>query len=176
MNQIALTRVMILTTDHIVRIVVLIIIATRTPSAQVPSKHRGNTVTIWLMPSENAGPPQNVPPNELPLKREDLRKAYKEKNVRILNFEQPLASAEEGSDPIFGMRMFQIVSSQTETLKALESFAALKKSDNLTVAVRFVTWDKAFNLLENLSHTPATPRPDVSQIGTTWSARLESLG
>jgi len=139
-------------------------------SCNAAAQDERESVTIWLMPSENAGQPKAIPAAELPAKMRAFREEHLKNHVRILNLEGPLAMRTEGWNPQFNVPRFQIIASQVETLKTLAGFASDK---SVTVAVRFITWDEAFTLLNSDQSTGLDVLPDLTQIGTSWAGYFE---
>lgn len=133
--------------------------------AQSPARR----ISVWLIPSENAGPNDVAQGSSIPAQMEALRKALLTTRVRLLNVEDPLAMKARSWNPEFNVPNFQVVATQKKTLKALEKFADRNQVD---IVVRFVTWDEAFALLNSDRAAGPDALPDVAQIGTTWAGHF----
>jgi hypothetical protein len=122
-------------------------------------------LTVWLMPSEEAEARATSDPavvkDEIALFNANLQGSH----VRVLNTLPPLDAQLIVVNPAFAVPNWAWVKNQTETIRALQQFAARHHVD---VDVRFQTWDQIFRDLDSGA------RPDVVQIGTTWAAYFAS--
>jgi hypothetical protein len=130
------------------------------PEAQKPS------VSIWLIPAENAGPNDIAQGERIPEQLDKLRHSLEGTGVRLLNVEDPLAMKARIWNPQFSVPNFQMVATQVRTLAALQRFA---REHNVEVVLRLVTWDEAFGLLSAGQTEGPDALPDVAQIGSTWA-------
>jgi len=128
------------------------------------------TVTVWLIPSENAAPNDMAPGEEINARVSEFNRQLSGTNLTVLNTIDPLAMKLPTWNPEFAVPNASVVLSQKRTLAALGRFA---KENNIEIRVRFITWDEAFRLLNEIDTTRKSENaPDVIQIGSTWAAHF----
>lgn len=123
-------------------------------------------ISVWLIPSENAGPNDIAQSENIPAQLDAMRASLRPTRLRLLNVEDPLAMKLRSWNPEFNVPNFQWVANQKRTIAALERFA---DANNVQVVCRFVTWDEAFGLLSANATEGPDAVPDVMQIGTSWA-------
>ena len=123
-------------------------------------------ISVWLIPTENAGPNDIAQGENIPKQLDSLRTSLAQTRVRLLNVEDPLAMKARSWNPEFNVPNFQVVATQHRTYAALSRFAELHKVE---VVARLVTWDEAFGLLSSTNGTGPDALPDLAQVGTSWS-------
>jgi hypothetical protein len=131
-------------------------------AAQTGPRH----ISVWLIPSENAGPNDIAQSENIPAQLDALRASLRPTRLRLLNVEDPLAMKLRSWNPEFNVPNFQWVANQKRTIAALERFA---DANDVQVVCRFVTWDEAFGLLSANATEGPDAVPDVMQIGTSWA-------
>jgi hypothetical protein len=129
----------------------------------------GGSISVWLIPSENAGPNDIAQGENIPAELDAFRATLRPTRLRLLNVEDPLAMKLRSWNPEFNVPNFQWIANQKRTIAALERFA---DDNNVQVVCRFVTWDEAFGLLSANAVSGADAVPDVMQIGTSWAGYL----
>jgi Bacterial extracellular solute-binding protein len=132
----------------------------------VQAQSAKRSVSIWLIPAENAGPNDIAQGEQIPEQLEALRRSLVATGVRLLNVEDPLAMKARSWNPQFNVPNFQMVATQVNTIKTLQRFA---REHNVDVVLRLVTWDEAFGLLSAGQTVGPDALPDVAQIGSTWA-------
>jgi hypothetical protein len=130
--------------------------------AQTPRRQ----VSVWLIPSENAGPNDIAQSENIPAALSALGASLAGTHLRLLNIEDPLAMKLRSWNPEFSVPNFQWVVNQKRTIAALERFA---QENDVDVVCRLVTWDEAFGLLSANGADGPDSVPDVAQIGTSWA-------
>jgi hypothetical protein len=124
------------------------------------------TVSIWMIPAENAGPNDIAQGERIPEQLDGLRRSLEGTGVRLLNVEDPLAMKARIWNPQFNVPNFQMVATQVKTLKVLQKFA---REHDVEVVLRLVTWDEAFGLLSSGQSVGPDALPDIAQIGSSWA-------
>lgn len=133
-------------------------------------------ITVWLIPSEEAEARATTEPSKVSGQIREFNAAleHAEGRVRVLNTLPPLDQQLIVFNEAFGVPNWAWVKNQTETIRALQRFSALHQ---VTINVRFITWDRAFSdLTLSRKANMTSPPPDVVQIGTTWAAYFASRG
>lgn len=130
---------------------------------------------IWLIPAENAGPDEMTRGEVIRDKVDEFNRVYSRDGVVVENTTDPILTMKLLSwNPAFAVPNASVVTSQKRTLLALQRFARLNE---VTVNVRFITWDEAFSLVSAIDpERRSSAYPDVIQIGSTWEAYLASRG
>lgn len=138
-----------------------------------PSNKR--PVTVWLIPSEEAEVRAASDSADIAKEIRDFNQNLeRDGRVRVLNTLPPLDQQLIVWNPAFAVPNWAWVKNQTQTIIALQRFAA---SHDVDVNVRFITWDRAFaDITHPRKPNDPGPAPDVVQIGTTWAAYLVSKG
>jgi hypothetical protein len=128
------------------------------------------SLTVWLIPSENAAPNDIARGEDISARVEEFNRPLVGTNLTVLNTVDPLAMKLASWNPEFAVPNASVVMSQKRTLVALQRFA---RANNVAVRVRFISWDEAFGLLTTLDAAEQPENyPDVVQIGTTWAAHF----
>lgn len=122
-------------------------------------------ITVWLMPSEEAEARATSDPSVVKHEILVFNASLEGGHVRVLNTLPPLEAQLLVVNPAFAVPNWAWIKNQTETIRALQRFAAHNQVD---IDVRFQTWDQIFRDLD------AGAWPDVVQIGTTWAAHFAS--
>ena len=131
-------------------------------------------ITVWLIPSEEAEARATTEPSKITGEIRGFNAAleHAEGRVRVLNTLPPLDQQLIVFNEAFGVPNWAWVKNQIETIRALQRFSELH---DVTINVRFITWDRAFSDLTLPRKANMTsPPPDVVQIGTTWAAYFAS--
>lgn len=133
------------------------------------------SITVWLIPGEPAAPGDIAQGEEIAERVNRFNRELAGSRVTVVNTTDPVLTMKLMSwNPAFAVPNASVVTGQTRTLRALQSFAQVR---NLDIRVRFITWDEAFSLITQLDPAKRGPDfPDVVQIGSTWDAHLESRG
>src|ERR1035438_3619426 len=133
------------------------------------------TITVWLIPGEPAAPGDIAQGEQIAERVNRFNRELAGSRVSVINTTDPILKMKLMEwNPAFVVPNASVVTGQTRTLRALQSFA--EKRD-LYVRVRFITWDEAFSLITQLDPAKrGADFPDVVQIGSTWDAHLASLG
>src|SRR5579872_789229 len=134
-----------------------------------------NAITVWLIPGELAAPGDIAQGEEIVDRVNRFNRELAGSRVTVVNTTDPVLKMKLMAwNPAFVVPNASVVTGQTRTLRALQSFAATR---NVDVHVRFITWDEAFSLITQLDPAKrGSDFPDVVQIGSTWDAHLASLG
>ena len=131
------------------------------------------TITVWLMPSEEAEARATADILRIAQEIRDFNKSLEDAGgrVRVLNTLPPRDAQLIVFNSALNVPNWAWVKNQTETIRALQRFA---KANDVRIDVLFETWDSAFSDL-NLPRGKGGPAPpDVVQIGTTWAAYFAS--
>lgn len=133
------------------------------------------SVTVWLIPIENAGSVDIERSEEIGKEVEAFNREFAGSRITVENTTDPILKMKLLAwNPAFAVPNAAVVINQRRTLHALEQFARQKQID---VHVRFITWDEAFPLISDLKPARRSAGyPDVVQIGSTWDAYLADRG
>jgi ABC-type glycerol-3-phosphate transport system substrate-binding protein len=132
------------------------------------------TLTVWLMPNEPAadvGPKAGI---DAEVKRfnEDLKR----QSVTVLNTSDDyLRQQLLNWNPEFAVPSWGIIQGQSQTLRALGSFA---RKNGVAIRVLIVNWSQAFGDLQRALEGAGDSRlfpPDVAQVGSTWVAHFAKI-
>lgn len=139
------------------------------------SAQAARSVTVWLIPVENAGSADIARGEEIGKEVEEFNREFAGSRVTVENTTDPILKMKLLAwNPAFAVPNAAVVISQKRTLRALQQLA---ERNNTDVRVRFITWDEAFPLLSGLRpERRSADYPDVAQIGSTWDAYLANHG
>src|ERR1017187_5936 len=130
------------------------------------------TITVWLIPSEEAEARAAADPAVIAQEIRVFNSSLDRGRVHVLNARPPLDKQLIVWNEAFAVPTWAWVKNQTETVHALQRFAALHDVD---INIRFETWDRGFaDLNSPRRKDPDNPPPDVVQIGSTWAAYFAS--
>lgn len=131
------------------------------------------SLNLWIIPAENAGPGRIAAGEEIAKSVDALNRRFADTQVIVANTTDPVLKMQLLAwNPAFAVPNASLVISQTGTLQALAAYAA---ASNVSIRVRFITWDEAFGLISGLNpDARSKDYPDVIQIGSTWKAYLAS--
>jgi hypothetical protein len=132
-------------------------------------------LTVWLIPAEDTSPNNMARGDALLARVAAFNRSLEGSGVTVLNTTDPVLSMQLVAwNPAFVVPNGAVVLSQQRTLAALRRFAA---KNGVQVRVRFITWDEAFGLLDDLNpRSRSAAYPDIVQVGSTWVAYLASRG
>jgi hypothetical protein len=151
--------------------VVLLFLLISSPAGSQTS----NSLTVWLIPGEPAAPGDIAQGEAIVEQVDRFNRELVGSRVTVVNTTDPVLKMKLMAwNPAFVVPNASVITGQTRTLKALQAFA---ESRNLQLRVRFITWDEAFSLINQLDPAKRGPDfPDVVQIGSTWDAHLAARG
>ena len=130
-------------------------------------------ITVWLIPAEPAAPGDIAQGEQIVEQVDRFNRSLAGTRVTVLNTTDPVLKMKLMAwNPAFVVPNASVITGQTRTLRALQSFAAARDVD---LHVRFITWDEAFSLITQLNPDKrGNDFPDVVQIGSTWEAQMAS--
>lgn len=129
-------------------------------------------LTVWLMPNEPANMTAATEPKLVASEVKEFNEGLGEEVV-VANTSDPfLLEQLLAWNPEFAVPNWRMLRGQGQTVETLRDFA---HQHGVRIRVLFVTWSQAYgDLREALDGGGASARPDVAQVGSTWTASLRT--